>query len=124
MSTPPAPATGPGAGNAPAPPPSPVYSAPSGLGTGWSPQRTTIQLPALPRGLDLGLIVVGIGALLTLIGFLCGAASVGQLAPGGSASAYRAWLGSFFVLAGIGIFLLAGGWIYRTIAAARRASLV
>ena len=104
----------------PAGPPSPGYASPQGLGGGWSPQSTPVRLPPLPRWLDVGMIVIGIGALLTLIGFLCGAAATGQLTSGGSESAYRAWLAAFFVLAGLGIFLTVGGWLFRTVMAARQ----
>jgi hypothetical protein len=104
------------------PPPS-GYTPPQGLGGTWSPQAAPVRLPPFPRWLDVGVIVIGIGALLTLIGFLCGAAATGQLAPGGSASAYRAWLAAFFVLAGLGIFLTVGGWLYRTTMAARQTRL-
>jgi heme/copper-type cytochrome/quinol oxidase subunit 2 len=67
------------------------------------------------------MIVIGIGALLTLIGFLCGAAATGQLTSGGSGTAYQAWLGAFFVLTGLGVFLTVGGWLLRTVMAARQA---
>jgi hypothetical protein len=101
-------------------PPPLGYSPPQGPGGTWSPQSTAVRLPPFPRWLDVGVIVIGIGALLTLIGFLCGAAATGELAPGASASAYRAWLGAFFVLTGLGVFLAVGGWLFRTVMAARQ----
>jgi len=103
------------------PPPPPGYSQPSGLGTGWTPQPAPVRMPPLPKGFDIGIIVMGVGALLTLIGFLCGAGAAGQFGSGGTASALQAWLGAFFVLAGIGIFLVIGGWLYRAVMATRRA---
>jgi hypothetical protein len=103
------------------PPPSPAYGQPSGLGTGWTPQAPPVKLPQLPKGFDLGILVMGVGGLLTLIGFLCGDGAVGQYGSAGSLSAYQAWLGAFFVLTGIGLFLVIGGWLYRTVIAARRA---
>jgi hypothetical protein len=99
------------------------YPPSQGLGGTWSPSRPPVHLPPFPRWLDIGEIVIGIGALLTLIGFLCGAAAIGQQTSGGSLSAYRAWLEGFFVLAGIGIFLTVGGWLYRTVMAARQSHL-
>jgi hypothetical protein len=102
------------------PPPSPLYAQPMGLGTDWTPGGAPVRMPQLPKGVDLGIIVIGVGALLTLIGFLCGAGAVGQYGSGGSVSAYQAWLGAFFVLTGIGIFLVVGGWVYRAVMAARR----
>jgi hypothetical protein len=103
------------------PSPSPGYSQPSGLGTGWTPQAAPVRMPQFPKGFDIGIIVMGVGALLTLIGFLCGDGSVGQYGAGGTLSAYQAWLGAFFVLTGVGIFLVIGGWLYRTVTATRRA---
>jgi hypothetical protein len=76
----------------------------------------------LPRWLDLGLIVIGIGALLTFIGFLFGAAAIGSYGPtGGTYASYQGWLEGFFVLSGIGILLIIGGWLFRTVMALRRA---
>ncbi len=71
----------------------------------------------LPRGVDLGVIVVGIGALLVFVGFLCGAAAAGQF--GVSLSAYRGWMEGFFVITGVGLLLVAGGWLFRTVVQAR-----
>ena len=111
-----------GAGPTPPGQPSWTYTPPGQLGGGWGPQPTPVRMPEFARGLDLGLLVSGLGALLTLIGFLCGAAATGALGSGGSASAYQAWLEAFFVITGIGIFLTVGGWIYRTALATRQAS--
>jgi len=102
---------------APLPPSYPVQPT---LPPSWNPQPPGVRLPALPRGIDIGLVVIGVGALLTLLGFLCGAAATGQLGSGGTLSAYQAWLGSFFVLSGFGIFLTVGGWLFRTVMAGRQ----
>lgn len=112
----------------PSPPGGPSYGAPTkstvpppfhgeGLGTGWAPQAAPLQTLTLPRGVDLGILVIASGALLTLIGFLCGAA-----AAGAAGSAYQAWLEGFFVITGIGIFLILGGWLTRTVMTARQDS--
>jgi hypothetical protein len=103
-----------------APPPPSGPPGPSGLGAGWSPQPAPVRLPSLPRGIDLSVIVIGLGALLTFVGFLCGAGAAGQYGPGGTESAYRGWLEAFFVLAGFGILVMVGGWLFRVVTIARR----
>lgn len=103
----------------PAPVPPPGFQPYPSSGSSWVPPPASMRMPSLPKGIDLGIIIIGLGALLTLIGFLFGSAATGQLTSGGSASAYRAWLGAFFVLTGIGLFLVIGGWLYRTVRAAR-----
>jgi hypothetical protein len=77
----------------------------------------------MPRWLDLGLIVMGVGALLTLIGFLFGAAALGSYGPnGGTYASYQGWFEGFFVLTGLGIFLIVGGWLFRVVMGLRRAT--
>jgi hypothetical protein len=87
---------------------------PPGFGTSWTPQEKPMRLPALPKGLDLGVIVVGVGALLTLLGFLCGAVGIGAVG-----SAYQGWLEAFFVVTGVGVFLVIGGWVVHILMGAR-----
>jgi hypothetical protein len=65
---------------------------------------------------------MGIGALLTFIGFLLGAAAIGSYGPGGGTYAsYQGWFEGFFVLSGLGILLIVGGWLFRVVMALRRA---
>lgn len=59
--------------------------------------------------LDLGVIITGLGAILALVGFILGAEGIAQL-NGGTASAYQSYLEGFFVVTGIGLFLVVGGW--------------
>jgi hypothetical protein len=76
-----------------------------------------------PPWLDIGIVVIGIGALLILIGFLFGDLAIGQLptsSSAGSESNYQGDLETFFVLSGIGIFLTIGGWLFRVVTALRR----
>jgi hypothetical protein len=77
----------------------------------------------LPAWLDIGIIVIGIGALLILIGFLFGDAAVSNLptsGSSGSATNYQGDLEAFFVVTGIGILLVIGGWLFRVVMALRR----
>ncbi len=72
-----------------------------------------------PRWLDESMLAIGIGALLAFIGFLFGAGAASQVGPGSSVSTYRGDLEAFFVLTGIGILLIVGGYLWRWIRAAR-----
>jgi hypothetical protein len=104
-----------GSGGQPYAPPPASYTPPPGVSTGWASQHTPVRLPSYLREIDIATIVMGVGTLLTFIGFLCGAAAAGQFGSGGSVSAFRGWLEAFFVLAGVGLFLVIGGWLFRTV---------
>jgi len=83
----------------------------------------TSQGPRMPKWLDIGLIVIGIGALLIFIGFLFGDAAVSQIATpgnGGSVTNYQGDLEGLFVVTGLGILLTIGGWLFRVVMTARR----
>ncbi len=108
--TAPPPPAAPPAGYPPAPPAPPWLT---------QPALPPPQGPHLPRWLDIGLIVIGIGALLIFIGFLFGDAAASQTGPG-SLSAYQGDLETFFVVTGFGVLLTIGGWIYRVVMIARR----
>ena len=97
----------------------PGAAPPTGPYPGWAPGQVPVppRPVTLPRGIDLSVIVIGIGALLTFVGFLCGAAAAGQIRV--SVSAYQSWLEGFFVITGVGLLLMAGGWLYRTVLQAR-----
>lgn len=112
----------------PPPPPAPTYSppppvryAPAG-GSSYPP--TASQGPKWPPWLDIGLLVIGIGALLTFIGFLFGdgfAANAFTTNPTSSnITNARGDLEAFFVVTGFGILLIVGGWFFRVIQVARR----
>jgi hypothetical protein len=75
----------------------------------------------MPRWLDYGMIIIGIGTLLMFIGFLFGDGAASQLGTGGSQTTYQGDLEAFFVLCGIGVLLIVGGWLYRVAMAARKA---
>ena len=107
---PPPPSAYPPTGPAPyAPVSTPPYSAPVSQGPKW------------PQGLDIGLFVIGIGALLTFVGFLFGDGFAIN-AYGSSANATNAQgdLETFFVVSGFGILLIVGGWFWRVFMTARR----
>jgi len=77
----------------------------------------------MPPWLDIGILVIGIGTLLMFIGFLLGAAAIGQLptsSSAGSTTNYEGDLEAFFVLTGIGILLTIGGWLFRVVMTLRR----
>lgn len=84
--------------------------------------RTAAQRQGLhlPQWLDIGLIAIGIGALLIFIGFLFGDGAASQFGAGGSLNTYRGDLETFFVVTGLGILLTIGGWAYRVVMIARR----
>ena len=74
----------------------------------------------MPPWLDIGMIIIGIGALLMFFGFLFGDAGISQTGPGSSLSTYQGDLEAFFVLNGIGILLVVGGWLFRIAVRARK----
>jgi hypothetical protein len=74
----------------------------------------------MPKWLDIGLIVIGIGALLIFIGFLFGYGGISQAGTGGSFTTYQGDLEAFFVVTGFGILLTIGGWLYRIVMTARQ----
>lgn len=75
----------------------------------------------MPRWIDIGMIIIGIGALLVFIGFLFGDGAIGALSQtGGNFSTYQGDLEAFFVVSGFGILLIVGGWLFRVAMAARR----
>jgi len=65
---------------------------------------------------------MGIGVLLTFFGFIFGAAAISSLSPtGGSYSTYQGWYEGFFVVTALGILLIGGGWLFRTVMGLRKA---
>ncbi len=75
----------------------------------------------MPPWLDIGLLVIGIGALLTFIGFLFGAGFAGNaFVSGGNANTAQGDLEAFFVISGFGILVIVGGWMFRIIMTNRR----
>jgi hypothetical protein len=75
----------------------------------------------MPPWLDIGLIVMGVGALLVFIGFLFGDGAISQSGTSGNFNTYQGDLETFFVVTGLGILLIVGGWIFRVVMAARKA---
>jgi hypothetical protein len=74
----------------------------------------------MPSWLDIGVIVIGIGALLIFIGFLFGYGAITNAGAGGNTSNYQGDFEAFFVVTGFGILLTIGGWLYRVVMIARR----
>jgi len=64
----------------------------------------------IPSWITLGQIVTGVGAIIIFIGFLLGYAAVAS-----SGSSYQGDLESFFVVTGLGILLVIGGWLFDSI---------
>jgi len=98
--------------DAPVPPPPP--SAPPAT---YQPQPTYQPAPSgvkMPAWLDIGMIVMGVGGLLVLIGFLFGDAAAGQFGNG-TLSTFQSDLEFFFVLSGLGFLLVVAGWMLRII---------
>ena len=95
--------------SAPPPPPPPPSTYPAQ--PTYNPTPTPVKMPSW---LDLGLIVMGVGVLLVLIGFLFGDAAAGQFGNG-TLSTFQSDLEFFFVLAGVGFLLIVGGWMMRII---------
>lgn len=82
------------------------------------PASQTIRLPPW---LDVGLLVIGIGALLTFIGFLFGDGFAGAAFKSNpDISNAQSDLEAFFVITGLGILLIVGGWFWRVLMVARR----
>lgn len=107
----------------PPPPPPPSYEPPRSYLPPASSARPPGEAIRLPPWLDLGIIVIGLGALLLFIGFIVGAFAITNLptsSSAGSVSGYEGGLETFFVLSGIGILLVLGGWCYRILMTARR----
>lgn len=108
----------------PPPPPPAAYPPPSPPPPGWSPSPAArAQGPGLPKWLDIGLIVIGVGTLLIFIGFICGFLAATQFptsSSAGSLSNYDGDLQAFFLLTGFGILLTVGGWLFRVVMVARR----
>lgn len=95
----------------PAPPPPP----PPAAAYAPAPSQSTAPAPVkLPAWLDIGMILIGVGALLILVGFIFGDAASGQFANGTLAT-YQSDMEFFFVLSGVGIFLAIGGWMVHVI---------
>lgn len=95
---------------------------PPGPPPAWTPAPAAPLAPrplSWPRWLDYGVVVIGIGTLLMFIGFLFGDGFASQLGTGGNANTAQGDLEAFFVLAGVGILLVIGGWLYRVVMAAR-----
>jgi len=62
----------------------------------------------------IGFVIILVGAILILVGFLEGDAAIGQLtATPPSETNYANDLQSFFVWTGVGIFLTILGWLLR-----------
>ncbi|HYA71399.1 MAG TPA: hypothetical protein VEH28_08565 [Thermoplasmata archaeon] len=75
-----------------------------------SPHATPVTIPSW---VTLGQIVTAVGALIAFIGFIFGAAGVA--AASSSTSTYQGDLETFFVLAGLGILLAIGGWLFDAV---------
>jgi hypothetical protein len=104
---------------APPPPPAPAYQPPptyAAAPASAPPSSSGVKLPAwLDLWTMLGLLVILVGAIFILVGFLFGDAAASQLGSGGSASTYQSDLEAFFVWTGVGIFLTIFGWLFRVI---------
>jgi hypothetical protein len=107
----------------PPPPPPQAYQA--------SPAPASGSVVRLPAGLTLwdliGLVIILLGAILILAGFLEGNAWASCTAPGCSASTAQGDIQGFFSWTGTGIFLVVLGWLLRAmifpmIAARKRSS--
>ncbi len=78
------------------------------------PASTGVKLPAGMSLWDLlSLLIILVGAILILVGFLYGDAYANQLGAGGSLSTAQSDIEAFFVASGIGIFLVILGWLCR-----------
>jgi hypothetical protein len=98
----------PGDSAAAPPPPAPAtYPAQYSASIAPAPMR-------FPPWIDIPLSVMGIGTLLIFVGSLFGAAAAGQF-NGGSIATFSGDLEVFFVLLGVGVLLLVGGWMMRLI---------
>jgi hypothetical protein len=107
----------------PPPPPPPEYQPAPTYQPPAPPPPSPAAAPMamkMPPWLDIGIIVIGIGALLIFIGFLFGDGAAGQYASTGSVDTFRGDLEAFFVLTGFGILLTIGGWLFRVVMTLRR----
>lgn len=94
----------------PPPPPAMVYqTAPAqpARGVGMPPWMNLWDL--------IGMVIIFVGAIVILIGFLDGNAYANCLSPGSGCSASGAAgdIEGFFTWAGVGIFLVVLGWLFR-----------
>lgn len=94
----------------PPPPPTQAYQPTSSPASG-----SVVRLPAGMTLWDLmGFLIILIGGILILVGFLLGEAAVAAL--GGSPpdpTTYKNDLEGFFTWSGLGIFLVVLGWLLR-----------
>ena len=121
---------GPGDPNAPPPPPtppSPTYPPPGPVryapvgASSYPPPPAVSSGPKWPQGLDIGNFVIGIGALLTFIGFLFGDGfAINAFSNPPNTTNSQGDLETFFVVTGFGILLIVGGWFWRVFMVARR----
>ena len=79
------------------------------------PASTGVKLPMGMSLWDLiGLLIILLGAILILVGFLFGDAAVSaEFGSGASQSTFQSDFEGFFVWAGVGIFLTILGWLFR-----------
>ena len=75
-----------------------------------SPSATPVTIPSW---ISLGQVITGIGAILIFIGFIFGAVALSSIPT--SVSNYQGDLETFFVLAGLGILLAIGGWLFDSV---------
>jgi len=104
----------------PPPPPPPEYQPAPAYQPPPAPMAPAAAGLKMPGWLDIGILVIGIGALLIFIGFLFGDGAAGQYAGNGSVDTFRGDLEAFFVLTGFGILLTIGGWLFRVVMTLRR----
>jgi len=91
-----------------------AYPPPTGYAPASTPSSGGVKLPAGMSLWDLlGVLIILVGAILILVGFLYGDGYASQLGPGGSATTAQGDLEAFFVAAGVGIFLTILGWMFR-----------
>jgi hypothetical protein len=80
------------------------------------PTSSGVKLPAGMNLWDLiGLLIIFVGSILILVGFLFGDAYASQLGSGGSASTAQSDIEGFFIWTGVGIFLTILGWLFRVL---------
>ena len=97
-----------------APPPP---AAPPAYASAPTPSQSSSGGVKLPAGMNLwdliGLLIIFVGAIFILVGFLFGDAYASQLGSGGSATTAQSDIEGFFVWSGVGIFLTILGWLFR-----------
>ena len=77
--------------------------------------------PKWPKGLDIGLLVIGIGALPTFIGFLFGnGLAINAFTTSPNLTNAQGDLETFFVVTEFGLLFIVGGWFPRVLMIARR----